>query len=275
MVLWSAGNVMVRWVSMPGVQIAFWRIALSAAAYGVYLRLRGRWITRRQFVTSAPAAVAISLEIAVFWVAIKATTVANATILAALQPIILLGTLSRFGERVTRTLVAISVTAVGGIVLVVLGSSEQPTWSPRGDLLAFIALLLFSAYFFYAKRARATVPALEFQTAVWMIGTITLLPIAVIEAGGLVLPSWTNWAWLAGLFAVPGTGHLLVNWAHGRLRLSVSSMLTLLLPVLSTLGAAAFLDESVSPLQAIGMAVVLAALAAAVSRTARLDARRV
>ena len=207
-VMWSSGNIMVRSVDMPGVQIAFWRITLSAIVYWLFLRLTGRTITREQFRRSAPAAVSIAIEIAVFFVAIKHTTVANTTIIAALQPVILLAVLSRFGERVTQVLIGIIGLAVAGILLVVIGSSSAATWSPWGDFLAVIALVFFSSYFFYAKKARATVPAFEFQTAVWIIGSVTLLPIALFDAGGLVPPT-------AGQ---PGSGYgwRLSSWFQGR-----------------------------------------------------------
>ena len=87
------------------------------------------------------------------------------------------------------------------------GSSGKAIWSPRGDLLAFIAVGLFATYFILAKSARQEVPALEFQTALWIVGTVVLAPVAVIDAGGLEWPSARDWAWLAALLAVPGTGH--------------------------------------------------------------------
>ena len=269
-VMWSSGNIMVRSVDMPGVQIAFWRITLSAIVYWLFLRLRGRTITREQFRRSAPAAVSIAIEIAVFFVAIKHTTVANTTIIGALQPVILLAVLSRFGERVTRVLIGIIGLAVAGILLVVIGSSAAATWSPWGDFLAVIALVFFSSYFFYAKKARATVPSFEFQTAVWIIGSVTLLPIAVFDAGGVVPPTAGQWMWLAALLLVPGTGHLLMNWSHPRLKLSLTSILTLLMPILSTIGAALLLDEPVGALQIVGIIVVMAALTLAIRRNARL-----
>ncbi len=84
MILWSAGNVMVRSIEMPGLQIAFWRILLSATLYWMLSKLRGRTLSLDQLRTATPTAVAISLEIAVFFVAIKRTTVANATIIGSL-----------------------------------------------------------------------------------------------------------------------------------------------------------------------------------------------
>ena len=185
MILWSAGNIMVRSFDMPGVQIAFWRILLSASLYWLFLRARGRTLTLAlSSELAVPTAIAISVEIAVFFVAIKQTTVANATIIGSLQPIVLLAVLSRFGEKVTARPDGHHGHCggrgrPGGCRIVEPDDLESPR-----RLLSVVALVLFSAYFFYAKKARATVPAFEFQTAVWIIGAVTLLPVALIDAGG-------------------------------------------------------------------------------------------
>ncbi len=272
-VFWATGNVIVRRVDLSGLQIAFWRIALLAGIYWLILIATGRRLTWEHFKASAPAGIAISLEIGAFFVAIKSTTVANTTIIGALQPIVLLFFgIHRFGERVTARLVAVSLTALLGVALVVFGSAAQPTWSPRGDLLAFVAMLLFAAYYLFAKSARYRVPALEFQTAVWVAGAIVILPFAVFDAGGIVVPAARHWWGLLAMVAIPGTGHLLMNWAHPRVNLSVSSLLTLGIPVLSTIGAALFLDESIIGWQIPGIAVVIAALSYTIRREAKLRA---
>lgn len=273
---WAAGNVIVRLVELPGLQLGFWRIALAAAVYWLILAATGRKLRWAHIKASAPSAVAISLEIAVFFVALKATTVANTTVILALQPIVLLFFgLRRFGERVSVRLVALALVALAGVGLVVFGSSGAPIWSPRGDLLAVVAMLLFSLYYIFAKTARAEVPALEFQTAVWVIGTVVLLPVAAIDAGGLVVPAGRHWVGLAVLLAIPGSGHFLMNWAHSRVTLSVTSMLTLGLPVLSAVGAAIVLDEPLGGWQLPGIAIVVAALAVAIRREALIHLERI
>jgi len=270
---WATGNIIVREVDLPGVQIAFWRILLATVVYWLIVIAAGRRLTFAQIKTSAPAGIAISLEIAIFFVAIKATTVANATIIAALMPIIILFFgIRRFGEHVTGSIVGLTAAAFAGVGLVVFGSTAQPVWSPRGDLLALGATVLFAAYYMQAKKARETVPAIEFQTAVWLVGSVVLLPIALIDAGGLSLPSQDNWAGIVLLLLIPGTGHFLMNWAHARVPLTVSSLLTLGLPVLSAFGAAIVLDEPIAGWQIPGIAIVMAALIAVVRQEATLRA---
>lgn len=272
---WATGNIIVRQVDLPGAQIAFWRILLAACVYWAMLALSGRKLTWVLLKKSIPAGIAISLEIVFFFVAIKATTVANTTVIGALLPIVLLVFgIRRFGERITARLIILSLLAVTGVTLVVFGSSAQPIWSPRGDFLAFLAMLCFAAYYVTAKTARSELPALEFQTAVWVVGAVVLFPLVLIDAGGIVLPSAANWWGIVLLLLIPGTGHLLMNWAHTRVQLSVTSLLSLGIPVLSMIGATIVLDEAISGWQIPGIAIVLAALAEAIRREARTKSRQ-
>lgn len=267
MFMWAFGIVAVKSVDMPGVQIAFWRVVMAALAYLVVLRVAGRRLTVAHLRLTALPALAFSVEVAVFFVALKLTTVANATVIGAMQPLVLMLVASRrFGERVSAVVILSGAVALVGVGLVVFGSSLDATWSLEGDLLAVLAMVLFAAYFAMAKQARGKIPALEFQAGIWIIGAFVLLPVSLIEEGGVFLPSGWNWAWMALLVLIPGTGHLLMNWAHTRVRLVTASMLTLAVPALSTAGAVVFLDESAAVAQWVGMVVVLGALALVIKR---------
>lgn len=268
---WAAGNVMVVEAPMPGLQIAFWRIFLGAVVFSGLVYVSGRRLTADMVRAVAPAGIVISLEIAVFFVALRNTAVANATVISNLTPIVLLAVAARsFNERVTGLLIAVTGVSMIGVVLVVFGSTQHSTWQPRGDLLAFVAMFLFAAYFATAKRGRETVPILEFQACLWIVGTVVLFPVSVVDAGGIDWPSATQWAWLAALLAVPGTGHMLMNWAHSHVRLVITSMLTLAIPILSSIGAVLFLDETVNAVQILGMTITLVALGLVVRREAEL-----
>ncbi|MDH3704417.1 MAG: DMT family transporter [Acidimicrobiia bacterium] len=269
-VLWSMGNVIVKHIDMSGVQIAFWRLLLGAGVYSAVFLATGGRFARERFRIAAPAAVAITLEIAAFFVALKATTVANTTVIGALAPLVLLAMAARrFHERVSGVVIVAAIVALGGVALVVFGSSSRPIWSLRGDLLAVVAMLLFAAYFVYAKQARQQMGAFELQTLSLVIGVAVAAPLAVIDAGGVEPPAGRQWAWVALVVAVPGTGHLLMNWAHAYTHLTYTSMITLAVPVLSTLLAAWWLGETFGVAQAVGMVIVVVALAVVVRQDIR------
>jgi len=63
-----------------------------------------------------------------------------------------------------------------------------------------------------------------------------------------------------------------MNYAHAHVRLTITSLLTLSTPVTAAAGAAVFLHEGLSWLQAFGMAVVLAALAIVITGRTRAEA---
>ncbi|HIN12027.1 MAG TPA: hypothetical protein EYM63_10490 [Acidobacteria bacterium] len=72
---------------------------------------------------------------------------------------------------------------------------------------------------------------------------------------------------------MPGTAHFLMNWAHLHVRLSLAGLLTLAIPVLSTVAAWPALGQRFTILQALGGALVIGVLSGVVRRDARLAAQ--
>ena len=272
---WSAGNVIVAGFDLPGLQIGFWRLFLGALVYGTFLYAGGRRITWATVRLVALPAVTIALEIALFFAALKNTSLANATTIGALQPILLMAVASRrYRERVTGWLVGIAFVAIGGVALVMFGAGGGSGGHLWGDLLAAVSTFFFAAYFVFVKDVRHHLDTFTLQTASMAIGALVLLPLAAIDAGQVIppLPSWSQWGWLALLLAVPGTGHFLMNWAHLHVSLTLTGLLTLAIPVLSAAGGWLVLDQRLTAVQVLGMVVVLSTLVVVVRRDARMHA---
>ena len=274
-VLWSAGNVIAAQFDMPGLAIGFWRLTLGSLVYSAFFYAGGRRIGWNEVRMAAPVAVLFALELGLFFTSLHHTSVANATIIGSLQTIVLLAVAARrYRERIGWWLVGVGTVAMGGVVVVVLGGDgDGGGLNLRGDLLAAVAMLFFSAYFVLVKEVRSRIDTFTLQTVTMTIGAFVLLPFAAFDAGQALpaFPTWSQWGWLALLLAIPGTGHFLMNWAHLHVTLSLAGLLTLAVPVLSTFGAWLFLDQRLSSAQALGMAVVLASLVLVVRRDARLE----
>jgi drug/metabolite transporter (DMT)-like permease len=272
---WSVGNVIVAGFDLPGLQIGFWRLLLGAVVYGTFLYAGGRRITWATVRLVALPAVTIAMEIALFFVALQHTSLANATTIGALQPILLMAVASRrYREQVTGWLVGIALVAVGGVALVMFGAGGGSGGHLRGDLLAAVSTFFFAAYFVFVKDVRHHLDTFTLQTTSMAIGALVLLPLAAIDSGRLVppFPSWSQWGWLALLLAVPGTGHYLMNWAHLHVSLTLTGFMTLAIPVLSAAGGWLVLDQRLTAVQVIGMVVVLSTLVVVVRRDARMHA---
>jgi drug/metabolite transporter (DMT)-like permease len=272
-VMQSMGPIFVRKSRLEGLPFAFHRMWLAAAVYAVVATARRRPVTRHAIRVSAAGGLFFAFNIATFFVAVQRTSVANATVIGALQPVALLMVVNRmFGEKPTPRDVLWTFVSISGVVLVVVGSSSADTGDPVGDLLALAAMLGFAGYFVASKQARATLGAFEYQSALSIVAALTLVPV-VIVAGELALPPASAWPWLVAMVALPGTGHLLMNYAHGYVRLSLMGVITVLAPGTSAILAWLLLDERLVAIQVVGIALAVFALALMIRAPRRLPTR--
>ncbi|MGI9576710.1 MAG: DMT family transporter [Microthrixaceae bacterium] len=269
--LWSIGNLIAVSAGLPGPQLAFWRTLFGAVIYGGIFMLRGGRYTKAAFRASALGGLAFGLSAVLFFSALKLTTVASATVIAALQPVLLLPySTRRMGERVRAGRLALILVAVSGTVITVLGASDSSgDWSLKGDLLAFAGTVVGCAYFVGTKSARETLDTLQYQASALPIATLVALGGALVSGPGLDAP--TVGALLAALAMtiVPGSGHLLMSWSQRHLEVSATATIALGVTVMSSLGAVVVYDQTLEPIQLVGMAIVLISLALFVRQTGR------
>ena len=236
-------------------------MALGAVLYVAFLATRRRWISAEALRRGWQGGAAFGLTASLMFTALQETTVANATVITALQPLVIMALAGRmFGERFRPELLATTLVTLVGVALVIFGSTTSPAWSPRGDALAFGALLAWVWYFPASKRAREHLDALTYQTVVLVVGFPIAACFALLTTGAVGRPTTAQWVGILAMVLIPGTGHLLMNWSHAHIALTVASMLTLSIPVLSTIGAAAVLDEQIVGWQVVGMAIVVVGL---------------
>jgi drug/metabolite transporter (DMT)-like permease len=268
-VLWGALVVLTKLADETnGLVLGYHRIWVGALGTVVVLALFGGRVTWRTLRLSWLGGVLFAADIVFFFTALKLTTVANATIVGAFQPAILLYVGHRhFGEAMTRRLVALTAVAIMGAVLVAIGSREASgQWSPFGDLLAIGALLTWSGYFAASKSARTQLGSLEYVAGFLVVATVAVTPLAVLFGGSLAVEPSTWWIILVVALGSGLVGHFLMNWAHNHIPLYLSSLMTLTLPAVAAVSAAIVLGERIVPLQVAGMAVVLLALTAVIVR---------
>jgi len=260
--LMGIGSVVAKASAIEGPVLALHRAWGAAALYVVLFLLMGGRISVAALKAAAPGGLFFGVQLALFFSSIQLTTVANATMLIALQPVAILLFFSKwFGESVTKRELGLSAVALVGVGLVVFGSTESPSWSPVGDLLGVGALGTWTLYFVASKRARQQLGAFEYQGLSLLFSFAIMLPVALLFSGTLDVGEG-KWWWIPAMVAIPGTGHLAMNWAHPRVPLTLVSEMTLFSPVVSVALAALVLEgETVNLLQLAGMAIVLAALA--------------
>lgn len=263
MVGWAASGVIAKGIDELGpLAVVFWRMWIYTAIVLVFLQVRGtplRWSSVR---TSLGGGLSLGADIMLFFVSIRLTTVANATVIGSCQPVIMLLIAGRvFGERTRRRDWGLASVALVGVAVVLFGSAGLPAWSPAGDLLSVVTVIAWTLYFVFSKLTRRHIDAAQYTGSTALLAALFSTPFAIGSGQVFDMPSATAWTWLVILSIGPGfTSHMLMNWALGHIPAWLGSTLTLAIPVTSTLLAWAFLGEDVVPIQFAGMAIVIGAL---------------
>lgn len=270
---WGLGNTLIAAVPMSGLAVAFYRLGTAVLLYVPILYLRGGRLSRRSFRLGWLGGVAFGANITSFFIAIRLTTVANAVTISALQPLVIMGFAAvMFHERIRARHAVSAVAATVGVAMVTFGAASSGVSTLAGDAMAVVALFTWAAYFIASKSARVGLDTFEYLTVMNLVAFAVVAPVAIFsgalfdDTGQLTAGSF---AMILLIVCVPGSGHILINWAHGHNTLMLTSLITLALPVLSTVSAAVFLDQPVASLQVAGIVVVLVALAAVILADAR------
>lgn len=269
-VAWGLGNNLAKYIRLPGNSLALNRLWIGSVWFALLLLLRGGRLSWKSLRLAAPGGVAFALDVAFFFTSLKHTSIADASIISALQPALVLLVAGRlFDERVTRRDVALIAVATVGVAGVVLGSSAAAGGTLYGNVLATGALLAWTWYFVASKQARKVLGALDYQASLTVVAAVFLTPVVLLSGQRLAPPDWSTAGWIVLLVLVPGGGHLLMNWAHESTPIILTSTLTLGLPVVATGLAVPIFGEPVTWLQGVSMAVVLGSLGVLVTNQSR------
>ena len=271
-VVWGASSVLIKQVEgLSGLGVACYRIWLGAVVVTIVFVASGGRISRRLLRVSLWGGLTFTADLVLYFSAVHHTSIANATVIGALQPLLVLLVASRlFGERPRAAEIGWGAVAVVGTALVVLGGDGGGANGLEGDLLAVGALVAWTAYFVCSKTARQELTAFEYLTGMAIVAAVAVLPLPLLFEGTLGTTNASGWLTIVYITLINGLiGHFLMAFAHGHVTLLTVSLLTLAIPVFAAAGAALWIDEPLTGLQVGGMAVVLASLACVSASAAR------
>src|SRR5688572_13293715 len=220
--VWGASSALIKGIAgLGGLSIAVYRIWFGGVLVTVAFRLSGGRITKDLLWRSIPSGLTFTIDLVLFFCAVQITSVANATIIGALQPVLVLAIAGPlFGERARASEVLWGAVAIAGTVIVVLGGDGGGANSLRGDLLAVGALFAWTAYFVATKTARRSLSAFEFLTGMAVWAAILVVPLPIIVADSLGTTDARGWITIVYIALVNGlVGHFLMAKAHGHVTL--------------------------------------------------------
>jgi len=272
---WGLSGVISKHIDMGGIAIAAYRFVAYFLALSIFMHLRGTRITVRMLRLSLWGGLALGVDVALFFSAVKHTSVANATIIGALQPVLVAIVAHRFfGERIRPRDMGFGAIALVGVVVVVLNAADSTKTDISGDILAVGALFAWAAYFIFSKLAKGKLTGNEYTigSAFWV--GVTNVPLAFAFGQDMSWPSAESWLWLLILaFGAGIMGHSIMNWAIQQIPLWVGSTFTLFIPTVAAFSAWIFLGEQLTATQMVANAVVVLALGGVVTGQASIGNR--
>jgi drug/metabolite transporter (DMT)-like permease len=257
---WGFGAIFAKLTFASGLVLCFYRLWLGAGLLSLVVcacscrlgwsSLRGSWL----------GGVFLAGDIAMFFCAVKLTSVVDVTVIGAVQPaLVLIAARPLFGERMGRWDVFWILVAIAGVSAAVIGPGVTSDHQLLGDLLAVGSMLSWSAYWLASKHARATQNALEYTAGVTIVASIALTPIVLVSGQSLARVQAGDWLWISLLAIVPGGAHLMMNWAHRYVDASVSSVIGSSNPIVAAAAAVVILGQ---PLTVVQVGCGLAGIAA-------------
>ncbi len=258
------GPWLVRLADVPPFASAFWRLAIAVPALAllaVIARRRsdapGPAVPARAVLTVvALAGVFFAIDLALWHLGIKRTTLANATLMGNSASFIL----PVYGFVVARAwpgrAAAALLCASTGIALLLGRSADVSATHLTGDLLCLGAGAFYALYFIAVDRVRAGVAPMTLLAVATAVGAAALLPVVV---GGTLVPhDWTPLILLALGSQVIGQG--LIIFAAGYLPPLVIGLTLLVQPAISAMIGSLRFGEALAPVDLGGMALVALAL---------------
>ena len=201
----------------------------------------------------------------IFWIlALQNTTVASASILVTIHPIILILIEAGLFKKVFPPLVwaGVFVAFTGSLLLGYSDSQAETIFEQAllGDFYALIAALLFALYFLISQRLRQKSDWINYVTRVYGATGLTCLAAALIAGSDFRVEPVV---WLAGLGLAIGPqimGHGSMNYAVKFVAPTMLSTLILTEPVFATI-LAWFIFAEMPPLLTFpAMAVIMAGI---------------
>lgn len=255
--------IFVRWSEVGPVATAFWRLLLALPLLALWAVLEERRQPPSGTTAGWPmamlAGVFFAADLAVWHWSIRLTSVANATFLANLAPVVVtIGAWALLGERARPVFFAGMLVSLAGAALLMGANLGGPDAILAGDGLGMMTAVFYAGYQLCVKRLRDTQSAARIMLFSGAACAAALLPVA-LAMGETILPqSLAGWGVLLGLALVcQFAGQSLIAHAVAHLSASFSSVGLLLQPVAAAGFAWLLFGEALVALQWWGGAAVL------------------
>jgi drug/metabolite transporter (DMT)-like permease len=251
--------VLVRLTTTGPAAAGFWRLAFALPALAIITRRSSGPLGRPSRIAMI-AGVMFALDLGFWHYGIKFTSVANATVLSNLTPVVVTAFAWIFLKQRPRTLFLLAVAvALCGVWMMATGKSGGGHLlnAPLGNFFSLSTALWYALYFLAISEGRKTEGASRLMFWSGVVGVPLLLIGALLLREQIAPLTAAGWAACVALGIVHVLGQGSIAWGLGRLPTSTASVVVLVQPIVAGFMGWVLFGELLGPVQATGMAVAL------------------
>ena len=257
----------------PGVgpaAVGFWRLVIALPIMTALGLMEARRSDSSGFGRPTPmiliAGLFFGADLVCWHYGIRYTSVANATVLSNLTPVLVTIVAWLVLKETPRPVFLIGMTlavagAVGMAVFKTGVGGAKPSY--LGDGLSVLTAVWYGGYFPAVREARRTLSTGAVMVWTSLIGAPILFVVALLLRETLWATTAMGWGALVLLGIVHVAGQGSVAWALGRLPTALTAVVVLVQPVVAAALGWVIFGEAMAPLQAVAAGVALGGVAVA------------
>ncbi|HHT7082627.1 TPA: DMT family transporter [Bacillus cereus] len=265
----STSAIFVKLADAPAAIIAFYRlffatlILLPLLLFNQNNRSELKAITRRQWGFGFISGLFLAAHYVLWFESLQYTSVASSTVIVTLQPLFsMIGGYFLFKERFTRGAVIGCLIAISGSIVIGWQDFKISGEALYGDILAFIAAGIITAYFFISQYVRKDLSLIPYSIISYGSSACFLGVFAYMQNESFIHYSTQTWLYFFGLaFIATILGQTIFNWLLKWMSATVISMSILGETIGTCILAYFILNETISLQQGLGITFIFIGLA--------------
>ncbi|PFZ79377.1 DMT family transporter [Bacillus toyonensis] len=264
----STSAIFVKLADAPAAIIAFYRllfatvILLPLLLFNKRNRNELKTLSKKQWGFGFLSGLFLAAHYVLWFESLRYTSVASSTVIVTLQPLFsMIGGYFLFKERFTKGAVIGCFIAISGSIIIGWQDFQISGDALYGDILAFMAAGIITAYFFISQHIRKDLSLIPYSVISYGSSACFLGIFAYIQQQSFIHYATQTWLSFIGLaFIATILGQTIFNWLLKWMSATVISM-SILGETIGTCVLAYFiLSETITLQQALGISIIFIGL---------------
>ncbi|MEY2415122.1 MAG: hypothetical protein QOH53_456 [Ilumatobacteraceae bacterium] len=259
--VFSFASTLVKRAATPAELVAFWRMVITSIVWNAIVLASGKRPSWRNIRLAVIPGIFFGLDIAFFYLGATHNSVANAEMISAMTPFIVVPIGAKFfGERLNTRALYFAVFALGGVAIVLFSAPANGDASIRGCVFGVIALGSWAGYIAGTRHVSSEMDVATYMAAMTPTATVAALVPALLH-GHMVSITAHGWLYIVLLSLITGVlAHGMMVFAQRTVAIGSIGIAQIAQPAMAALWSFLILGETLRTWQFVGMALVLAGL---------------